>query len=59
MTAAKALKMFLEDGPLGVKTTARDMLDFKKACTPAEYIEFGRQACEALGEPYEPPEIAA
>jgi len=35
------------------KAPVAEIKNFKQACTPEEWQEFGRQACEAMGETFE------
>lgn len=57
MNATKALKTYFAQEPhAGEKLTAKELLEFKKSTPDQEYQDLGRQACEALGETYEPPE---
>jgi hypothetical protein len=57
VNATKALKEYFAQEPhAGEKLSAKELLAFKKALSDAEYQELGKQACEALGETYDPPE---
>ena len=59
MKAANALRAFFnkpglrEDIPYP-PCPVTEIKQFKEACTPEEWQEFGRQACEAMGEVFEP-----
>lgn len=55
MNATKAIRTFFEEGEHGSKVDAKELISLKNGITPEEYQELGKLACEALGEPYEPP----
>lgn len=56
MNATKAILTYFSQEPnAGDKLSTAELLGFKKSIEPAEYQELGRQACEALGEPYDAP----
>ena len=35
------------------KASMMEIKEFKESCSPEEWIDFGRQACEVLGEIHE------
>jgi len=50
-SAAMFIKKFLEDGDSGRKTSASEMVEFKKACAPGEFTKMGDDAVSTLKRP--------
>ena len=64
MKAANALRAFFNRPGLRKdmyypKCQISEIKEFKEACTQEEWQESGRQACEAMGEVFEPVDPAA
>ena len=58
MKSATAIQKFLNAPGLNPemsypRVTVAEIKQFKDSCSPAEWAEFGRQACELLGEKHE------
>lgn len=59
MKTANAIRTFMNDGPClnpemsYPKISVTEIKEFKSVCTDEEYHDFGRQACEILGEVHE------
>lgn len=58
MKTATAIKKFMDVPGFNPdmnyeKASAKEIKEFKDTCSEVEWKEFGRQACEVLGETFE------
>ena len=53
MSPMVAIKAYIESNG-GRKVESRELIDFKKVCTEAEWAEFGAMAAKNMGETIEP-----
>ena len=58
MTKTVAIKNFLEEGANGRKVETKELMEFKKSCTPAEWDKAAEDAAKALGVKLDEPKEA-
>ena len=49
-TKAKAIKEYFESGDTGRRVEMSEMMEFKRACTSEEWLQFARDAAGLVGK---------
>lgn len=50
---ASVIKQYIESGETGRKVPMSEMVEFKKACTTDEWVQYAKDSATALGIPLE------